>query len=112
MSARDASFCDTPSTAGIRLVTPMENSLADATGIVIGTSLDAQATTMQLILDGIDVTPQARTTTARSAPMATDISFIPARPLIPGKHVAQLRFTDVNDARSCYRWAFYVHDLN
>ncbi len=64
---------------------------------------------LKLIVDGVDVTEQARIAATDDIPPSQgEISFKPERPLSPGKHTAEVGFSNDKNQKYSYSWEFDV----
>jgi hypothetical protein len=64
---------------------------------------------LKLIVDGVDVTEQARIAATDDIPPSQgEISFNPERPLSPGKHTAEVGFSNDKNQQYSYSWEFDV----
>ncbi|MBW4577063.1 MAG: hypothetical protein KME08_17450 [Aphanothece sp. CMT-3BRIN-NPC111] len=64
---------------------------------------------VQLLIDGVDVTPQSRLVVTDDIPSSGGgISFQPPQPFSTGKHVAEVRFANDQNQQFSYTWDFYV----
>lgn len=64
---------------------------------------------LELIIDGVNVTKQSQITATDDIPASqAEILFQPPQPFSPGKHVVELRFANNQNQQFSYTWNFFV----
>lgn len=84
--------------------------------LAVGAELDftrghaADASSLRLVVDGVDVTAQSRVTQTRDWPPSfVSISYGPGQ-LSPGLHRAEIRFATATGAAVSHAWTFTIKE--
>jgi hypothetical protein len=106
--------CEKQRPVQIRGLDPAENATVIDPKVTIGATLDfligprPTYPPLELIVDGINVTKQSQYQLTGDIPVSNGGIGIERKPLSPGKHTAEVRFTNDQNKRVSYAWGFYV----
>jgi hypothetical protein len=108
--------CEKQRPVQIEALAPPENSLPLYSDVNIGVAFDVlpgrrpiNLHLLQLVVDKVNVTKQARVSDDKGFPNNQDrIFFTPPKPLSPGRHTAEVRFVDGHNKQYSYTWNFYI----